>query len=36
LYWRPGKRVGGDDIESFVNEGMELAGRFRKPPPAIM
>jgi hypothetical protein len=36
LYWRPGKRVGGDDIESFVNEGMELAGRFRTPPPAIM
>ena len=33
LYWRPGKRVGGDDIESFVREGMELAGRFRPTPP---
>jgi hypothetical protein len=33
LYWRPGKRVGGDDIESFVSEGLELAGRFRTPAP---
>jgi len=33
LYWRPGKRVGGDDIESFVREGLELAGRFRTPAP---
>lgn len=31
LYWRPGKRVGGDDIESFVRQGLELAGRFRTP-----
>jgi hypothetical protein len=36
LYWRPGKRVGGDDIESFVSEGLELAGRFRTVPPDPM
>jgi hypothetical protein len=36
LYWRPGKRVGGDDIESFVSAGLELAGRLRTVPPDPM
>jgi hypothetical protein len=28
LYWRPGRRAGGDEIDSFIEEGLELAGRF--------
>ena len=28
LYWKPGRRVNGDELDAFVKEGSELASRF--------
>lgn len=30
LYWRPGRRVNGEDVEAFVNEGRDLVKRLAR------